>query len=206
MTPERLWIQLHCGLEPQVDPTLHPEFVAALAGYSPTESYLDAFRNAPSANLFDRCLHHDLRCYLPSLLHMEDRTSMANSVESRVPLLDHRIVEFVARLPDRFRPDLPKKMFRASARRWLPAEIADRKDKAGFPLPVEQWFRNELAAPSARVFTSRSMQSRGIFDAATLRSPDFGRSRGWAALNLELWFRIFVERSLDPATPLTRID
>jgi len=206
MTPERHWIQLHCGLEPQVDPTLHPDFVAALAGYSPTESYLDAFRRAPSSNLFDRCLHHDLRCYLPSLLHMEDRTSMANSVESRVPLLDHRIVELVARLPERFRPETPKKMFRAAADRWLPKAISERKDKAGFPLPVEQWFRNELAGPTARVFASPSSLAHRIFAVDELRSGGLARQRGWSALNLELWWRIFIDRSLDPATPLTRVE
>ncbi len=206
LTPEDRWIQLHCSPAPESDPTLHPAFVAALAGYSPRENYLEAFSRAPSENLFDRCLHHDLRCYLPSLLHMEDRTSMANSVESRVPLLDHRIVEFIARLPARLRPDQPKKMFRASARRWLPKQISDRKDKAGFPLPVEQWFANELAGPSARVFHSRAMRERGIFAERDLMAPTFGRSRGWAALNLELWFRIFVDQRLDPATPLTRIE
>ena len=206
MSPEEQWVNLHCGPDPAHDPTLHPDFVRALGGYSPKANYLESFRNGPSENLFDKCLHHDLRCYLPSLLHMEDRTSMANSVESRVPLLDHRIVEFVARLPARFRPDQPKKLFRASARRWLPTEVADRKDKAGFPLPVDQWFANELSAPTQRVFESRSMLERGIFGALDLKRSGLGQSRAWSALNLELWFRIFVDQSLDPATPLTRVE
>lgn len=205
-SPEESWTQLHCAPAPESDAMLHPDFVRSLEGYSPRESYLDAFRRAPSDNLFDRCLHHDLRCYLPSLLHMEDRTSMANSVESRVPLLDHRIIEFVARLPERFRPSSPKQMLRASARRWLPPEILERKDKSGFPIPVEHWFTHELARPAERVFTSAPMRERTIFDASALNAPSFGRTRGWAALNLELWFRIFIDQRLDPQTPLTGVE
>lgn len=204
--PEGHWMQLHCGFAPGTDGALHPDYLHALAGYSPIDAYLDAFRNAPSAHLFDRCLHHDLRCYLPGLLHMEDRTSMANSVESRVPLLDHRIVEFVARLPERFRPETPKKMLRAAAKRWLPPEITARKDKAGFPIPVVLWFRNELSAPTRRVFASKQTATHRIFKASELRRPSFAAERGWPALNLELWWRIFVDRTLDPATPLSQVE
>jgi asparagine synthase (glutamine-hydrolysing) len=205
-TPEQRWIELHCSPLPARDPALHPDFVRALGGYSPEEAYLDQFRNAPSDDLLDKCLHHDLRCYLPSLLHMEDRTSMASSVESRVPLLDHRIAEFMARLPHRYRPEEPKGMLRAAARRWLPSEILERRDKAGFPLPIDQWLANELAGPVQRVLSSRASLDRGVFRPSALRGGELRLTRGWQALNLELWWRIFVEQDLDPATPLSEIE
>src|SRR5262245_56300555 len=205
LTAEARWVQQHCAPLTARDPALHPDFIHALAGYSPEDSYLEAFRGSPSSDLMDRCVYHDLRTYLPALLHMEDRTSMANSIESRVPLLDHRIAEFVAQLPHRYRPEEPKGMLRAAARRWLPREILDRREKRGFPLPVEQWFANELSGPTRRIFLSHTTVMRHIFREGALKSPAFGSTRGWAALNLELWWRIFVDEQLDPGTPLTEV-
>ena len=95
---EDLWISFHCGDEPVHHPTLHPRFVKSLGGYSPRDTYLAPLRAAPTDEILDKCLYHDLRVYLPQLLAMEDRMSMAVSLESRIPLLDHRIVELSARL------------------------------------------------------------------------------------------------------------
>ena len=205
---EDLWIQTHCGPLVGRHPHLHRDFADQLAGYTPEHSYLEAFREAPTDELLDRCLHHDLRCYLPSLLHMEDRVSMAVSLESRVPLLDHRIVELIATVPpeQKVRGGVPKRLLREAGARWLPEAVLTRRDKAGFPMPVARWFAGELARDMRRVVGSQKSRARGVFDPRVLGDRNFWVTNGWEALNIELWFRIFIDRDLDPATPLSEID
>jgi asparagine synthase (glutamine-hydrolysing) len=95
---DAMWVALHCTLpEARTSPAMADDFRRALDGYSPVDDFLATFRGAPTEERFDRALYHDLRTYLPSLLHVEDRTSMAMSIESRVPLLDHRVIEFACR-------------------------------------------------------------------------------------------------------------
>jgi len=83
----------------------------------------------------------DLTNYLPALLHVEDRTSMAASIESRTPLLDYRLVEFVLSIPEdlKFAPREPKPLLRQAVRNWLPESVAARRDKRGFPTPLHYW-------------------------------------------------------------------
>lgn len=206
--PERMWIALHCGPPLSRNPHVDPHFVRQLGGYTPDSDYLAAFRGARTDQLLDRGLHHDLRCYLPSLLHMEDRVSMAVSLESRVPLLDYRVAELMARIPpeQKVRDRVPKRLLREAASRWLPDEVLRRRDKAGFEMPIPSWFETELAGDLRRIFASRASRDRGIFDPRVLVDRSFWVSAGWKALNIELWFRIFIDRTLEPTTPLTEID
>ena len=117
------WIGLHCGPSPRLNPLVDRRFVASLGDYAPEAEYLQAFDGAPTDRLLDRCLYHDLKVYLPQLLHKEDRASMAVSLESRLPLLDHRIVELLATVPPEHKvPGLePKALLRRAASQWLPA-------------------------------------------------------------------------------------
>ncbi|MCZ4497439.1 MAG: asparagine synthase, partial [Thermoleophilia bacterium] len=84
---------------------------------------------------------HDLKAYLPALLHVEDRTSMAASIESRTPLLDYRLVELSLRIPSEllFERGAPKPLLRRAVSDWLPSEVANRRDKKGFPTPLHWW-------------------------------------------------------------------
>jgi len=84
---------------------------------------------------------HDLRSYLPALLHVEDRTSMAASIESRTPLLDYRLVEAALRIPAEylFVPGAPKPLLRQAVGPWLPKDVVGRRDKKGFPTPLHWW-------------------------------------------------------------------
>jgi asparagine synthase (glutamine-hydrolysing) len=84
---------------------------------------------------------HDLRAYLPALLHVEDRTSMAASIESRTPLLDYRLVEASLRIPTHylFAAGEPKPLLRRAVADWLPASVVNRRDKKGFPTPLHWW-------------------------------------------------------------------
>ncbi|HKS05502.1 MAG TPA: asparagine synthase (glutamine-hydrolyzing) [Gemmatimonadaceae bacterium] len=196
MTPEDLWVALHCGRTPDKNPLLAKKFVGGLAGYSPRNDYLSAFTGAPTNEMLDRCLYHDLRCYLPGLLHMEDRVSMAVSVESRVPLLDHRIVEFMATVPPMQKvPGMqPKALLRNAAGAALADAVRYRKDKRPFPVPFQFWVREVLKNMSREVLLAPQSLDRGIFDADRLRRWDLSAIEIWGALNLELWFRIFIDR------------
>ena len=202
------WISSHCGDEPARHPMLHPAFVQGLAGYSPRASYLHPLREARTNEVLDQALYHDLRVYLQELLAMEDRMSMAVSLESRVPLLDHRIVELIARIPPAVKVSgqQPKRLLREVVRPLLPASILERRDKSPFPIPVEQWFAGKLFGAARDVLTSPRCLDRGVFHPDRLREDAAPPARAWPLMNVELWYRIFVDCDppwVEQATALT---
>ena len=193
---EDRWVAFHCGVDPAHDPMLHPRFVQKLAGYSPRESYLRPLREAKTDEILDQGLYHDLRVYLQDLLAMEDRLSMAVSLESRVPLLDHRIVELVSRIPPTLKVSgrQPKRLLIDVARPLLPASILARRDKRPFPIPLEKWFADRLFSAAQEVLRSPRCLDRGVFHPDRLRADTLSPGRTWSLINVELWYRIFVDR------------
>ncbi len=119
---------MHGGLDPARNHLLHPALVQRFGDYSPAQEYLQPLVEAPTDQLFDRCLYHDLVTYLPHLLMKEDRASMAVSLESRVPLLDYRIIEYMATLtPEEKVPQqIPKAIIRDVATPLLPPHVVRR--------------------------------------------------------------------------------
>ena len=109
----------------RVDPAVRDEVRRGAMGYSNVRELM----------------WHDLRNYLPGLLHVEDRTSMAASIESRTPLLDYRLVELALRIPSEllFARNDPKPLLRRAVAPWLPKEVVGRRDKKGFPTPLHWW-------------------------------------------------------------------
>jgi asparagine synthase (glutamine-hydrolysing) len=157
------------------------------------------FDSHGASAMINRIMNFDLKTHLQSLLHVEDRTSMAWGLESRVPLLDHRIVEFIASVPPvtKFKNGQLKWLFRQSIQNLIPEEILQRKDKMGFPVPLSHWFKTELRDYVSDVLLGERSRQRGLFDPdaleAELRSEKpFSRST-WGALNLELWHRTFID-------------
>jgi len=193
---EDRWISNHCGTEPARHPMLHPGFVQTLGGYSPRGAYLRAFHEASTDEILDKCLYHDLRVYLPLFLALEDRMSMAVSLESRVPLLDHRVVELVARIPPALKVSgrQPKRLLKEIVRPLLPASIRERRDKRPFPIPVGRWLAGELAGTVQDILLSPRCLDRGVFHPDRLREGVMSPAVVWPLINLELWFRIFVDR------------
>jgi asparagine synthase (glutamine-hydrolysing) len=109
---------------------------------------------------------------IPAVLALTDRNAMAHSVESRVPFLDHRIVEFGLALPDRFKASrgARKVVLRDLARRRLPAVIAGRGGRIGFGMPLAEWLRGPLRPGVLETVTGPGVMSHTVFDAgATLR-------------------------------------
>jgi asparagine synthase (glutamine-hydrolysing) len=195
-TFEARWMRLHCGAAPLENPLLRPEFRRELAGYDSRIEYLAPLRRADTDQDLDRCLYHDLRCYLPGLLHQEDRASMAASLESRVPLLDHRIMEFLATVPpeQKVAGREPKSLLRRVAAGLVPPEIVSRRDKGAFGVPVDRWLFHELAPRFDQIIFSPTALDRGIFDPVELRSGWHGTPGRWSAMSIELWFRLFIDR------------
>jgi asparagine synthase (glutamine-hydrolysing) len=140
---------------------------------------------------------------LPELLRYEDRNSMAHSLEARVPLLDHRLVELAFSLPgdELIRRGETKSVLRRALADLLPPAVAARRDKLGFVTPEARFLRGALGGLAADVFASQSFRERGLVDAgAAVRRLERHR-RGdlhagmelWRALNLELWARRFLD-------------
>jgi asparagine synthase (glutamine-hydrolysing) len=137
-----------------------------------------------------------MRVYLPALLHQEDRMSMALSLESRVPLLDHRIVEFLATVPplQKVPAMVPKGLLREAAGSWLPATVRARRDKVPFRVPVEAWFAGDLASLIRDLTQGPASLERGFFNPDVLRSGELDPAELWCAITIEMWARIFLDR------------
>jgi asparagine synthase (glutamine-hydrolysing) len=190
------WIERHCGLpEPGQHPALTSSMKRAFEGYSPRTAFLEAFERAPTDEPFDRCLHHDLRSYLPSLLHVEDRTSMALSLESRVPLLDHRLVEFAATVPPAIKVagHRSKQLIRRAMRGRLPDALIDRRDKGAFPVPIERWMDGPAGDAVCRLLLEKQTLDRGIYSQAWIRASVAHRRSLIPLLALELWCRMYLD-------------
>ena len=161
--------------------------------------------NAPngSSTLLDRLLYADMKTYLVELLMKQDQMSMAASIESRVPFLDHKLVEYAATLPDEWKLNgwTTKRVLRESMKGLLPESILNRP-KMGFPVPFANWTRGAWNGVVRDVLLDRRSRERGIIDPPAvdrlLTDHAAGRTDGgdrlWSLLNLELWHRTFIDR------------
>jgi asparagine synthase (glutamine-hydrolysing) len=163
------------------------------------DSFSSVFSNPSTKSYFNKMTNFDLKTLLPALLHVEDRTSMSVSLESRVPLLDHRISELVTRMPPttRFKGGDTKRVFRDAVKQLLPEAIFSRRDKMGFPVPLSEWLRGPLRGFVNDVLLSPQARSRGIYRVAGVEKlltheRKFGREL-WGLLCLELWFHAFID-------------
>ena len=127
--------------------------------------------------------------------------SMAHGLESRVPLLDHPIVELAATVPPdiKFRAGEMKRLFRSALGDLLPAPVRQRTDKMGFPTPFAEWLRGDAADLARDLLSTRSARERPYIDNTRVltrleHEPRFGRGM-WGFLSLELWQRAFHDRA-----------
>jgi len=170
--------------------------------YSPFEAFLTLFNsdNVHRESYFDQMTHFDFKTLLPALLHVEDRVSMAHGLESRVPFLDHPLVEMAATIPAavKFKNGRLKHLLQSCFTDVLPAEITNRKDKMGFPVPLNDWFQTDLSEFVRDVFGSSEslsrecIDNRRVLDSLTTANR-FDRTT-WGLLSLELWHQEFVDR------------
>jgi asparagine synthase (glutamine-hydrolysing) len=168
--------------------------------YGPSRAYFDA-PNGHSTTL-DRLLYTDLKTYLVELLMKQDQMSMAASIESRVPFLDHKLVEFAAALPARMklRGFKTKWILREAVRSLLPEEILTRP-KMGFPVPFAMWMKGAWQNVARDVLLDRRSRERGLINPTAVEELIAAHAAGttdggdalWSLINLELWYRTHID-------------
>src|SRR5579871_5120476 len=184
----------------RVEQALTPEFRRQVKSYDPRESIGRMLSDCPYEDPWDRVLWVDARTYLHGLLVLEDKLSMASSLEARVPLLDNELVDFVSNLPWRllFDGDTGKIVFRESVRHLVPDTIY-RKPKMGFGPPDASWYRGVLRPFIASQLSPDRVARRGVFQPqyveAVLNDHFSGRANNvaiiWSMLSLKSWCREF---------------
>lgn len=160
-------------------------------------------KNVNKEAYFDSMTHFDFKTLLPALLHVEDRMSMAHGVESRLPFLDHPLVEFLATVPAdiKFSNGELKRFLKLIAFDYLPASIRERKDKMGFPVPLNLWLSRRgskvrdfigdlLGSERARhrPYLAGKLEIDKILNSQSI----YGRNL-WALISLEIWHRQFID-------------
>jgi asparagine synthase (glutamine-hydrolysing) len=182
-------------------------------GDSPYANYLGFWNERAGASDLSRLLYADQKTYMAELLMKQDQMSMAASIESRVPFLDHPLVEFAARVPDRLklRNGIGKYIVKKAAEGLVPQKILYRK-KMGFPTPIRQWLRADAANGMLNGLLDRDGFLAEYLDLAPIAKL-LERHRGgtldatdrlWRLLNLQLWGDLYFtgrrERVWDSAT------
>ncbi len=170
----------------------------ALQGYRAEDRYITTMANAPARDAIDRAQYSDIKHWLPGdILTKVDRTSMAVGLEAREPLLDHRLIEFCAKLPAnmRLRHGEGKWLMKKAMEPYLPREILYRQ-KMGFVTPISAWFREGLAGEASALAKSRSLGEMGWFDMATIARIADEHRMGRAEHGRTLWQFVMLERSM----------
>ena len=180
---------------------LSPELRAQLAPVDPYAAYHRAIARVGGKPLLSQLLYADVKTYLHELLMKQDQMSMAASIESRVPFLDHPLTEWVAALPQtmKLRGTTTKWILRQAMQGRLPAPILARR-KMGFPVPVGSWLRGPWRPLLSEYVTGPRARARGFFDATAVERLVSEHVRGvnhaerlWALLTFEIWARIFLD-------------
>lgn len=174
------------------------ERISDLHPYTTQNRWLE---RTDAEDVLDKLLYADTKTYLHELLMKQDQMSMAASVESRVPFLDHKLAEFTARMPRemKLRGGTTKWILREAMKGILPSEILDRP-KMGFPVPVGQWFRGPYKHIVDEFVLGKRTLDRGIFDEDFVRSVVAKHNAGenhderlWSLVNFEIWQRRFID-------------
>ena len=168
------------------------------------EDFATIFNNPTNVKkeaYFDKMTHFDFKCLLPALLQVEDRMSMAHGLESRVPLLDHPLVEFAATVPAdlKFKGGNMKHLLKQVFSAEIPTEILHRRDKMGFPVPLKEWFDGELKDFSLEILTNMAKNNRPFINSEVLlknlgKEERFSR-KTWGLLSLEIWQQQFHDKA-----------
>jgi asparagine synthase (glutamine-hydrolysing) len=175
----------------------------ASAGFNPYGEHQKYFDRVAGEDFVNQMLYVDLKTFLPCLnLTYTDKTSMASSMEVRVPLLDHELIELAARMPARLKLKglTGKYILKRAAESWLPREIINRK-KAGFSAPVRAWLVRDLREMVEDLLSQSNIERRGYFDYAGVRrliddnlsGREDNSLKVFQLLTLELWHRAFID-------------
>lgn len=204
--PEIRDILWHCFFRNEVKEKLYTENFKKLLPQDAYGFLAEIFKNAPAKNIMDRTFYADIKTYLPDCLLVKmDIASMANSLETRSPFLDHKILEFCASLPASWKLHglTTKFILKQAFKNFLPKEILHR-GKMGFGSPVGKWFKNDWKNYFRAVVLSEKAIDRGYFRKEALEGLFSEHLKGyrdhgyrlWALLILELWHRVYIDNDL----------
>ena len=201
---ERQYVRYFCAFANEAKAGLYtPAFAARMAGVDSVALVEELYRRADGESFLDRTLSVDMHSYLPDdILAKVDIAGMGNSLETRAPFLDHRLLEFAAACPPalKLRGTTGKYLLKKALEPYLPRQILHRR-KMGFGMPVAEWFRGELGEMAGDLLLSARAAAARVFPPGRGRAaPDEHRrcsadhgSRLWVLLFLELWFREFMD-------------
>src|SRR5262245_22306081 len=181
------------------------DFAHEVRDADPFAGFRLAYESCGSPDPLDRALYVDVKTYLvDDIMTKVDRMSMAVSLESREPLLDHRLLEFAATVPTslKLKNGRSKYLLRRLLERRIPKSIVDRP-KQGFAAPTGEWLRGPLAPMVDDLLLDGRLRGRGIFDNREVvriwnehrRGAGDHRHRLWSLVMLELWFRQFIDNT-----------
>ncbi len=181
---------------------LSPEVRESIGTMDPYAVAHGIHERSDAGSLLNRLLDADLQTYLHELLMKQDQMSMAASIESRVPFLDHPLIEFAATLPERLklRGATTKYVLREAMRDYLPAEILSRR-KMGFPVPIGHWLRTDRRYLIEEFVLGGRAAERGLFHRPYIErivqehvgDETNHDERLWSLINVEVWHRIFMD-------------
>jgi len=178
---------------------LHPDLVNHCCNNGIFEKFSKNFNDPQTKSYFNKMTHFDMLGSLPGLLQVEDRVSMSVSIESRVPLLDRRIVDLISSMPAgmKFKGGELKYLLKRTVKNIIPEKIMNRKDKMGFPVPLHIWSKNNAKGFIMDVLLSKKSRERNIINTKDVEilinsEQPFGRGL-WGVLCLELWYNQFID-------------
>lgn len=187
-----------CNRLREIDGIVSPDVFNC--SYKVEDAFMRIFKTNNIRSHVNMMSRFDLFEGLQGVLQVDDRTSMAHSVQNRIPLLDHRLVELIASVPPKmkFLGGKQKYLMRRAIDGIVPEKVTSRKDKMGFPLPLNEWFSGPLRDFVFDTLMGKKALERGIFTRSGVSKllethEKYGRAL-WGFLNLELWFQTFIDR------------
>jgi asparagine synthase (glutamine-hydrolysing) len=182
----------------------HRDHARAIAAADPYSNARSALVSREAGSRLSALQYCDLRSYLPlDILVKVDRMTMAHSLEARPPLLDHKLLEFAARIPSelQIRGNTTKHLFKQAVSDIVPRHVRERP-KQGFAIPLGSWFRGPWTSFARDILLSKRCRERGVFDMRyverLLRVNDDGRNLDrelWTLVSFEQWCRSFLDTS-----------
>ncbi len=178
------------------------EFMKTLNGYTPREDFQNVLNDSQLTTSAEKALYTDFKVFMNGLLLVDDKLSMAHSVEARVPFLSNAMVEIARKIPTewKLRDGKGKVVLRDAMNSLLPHEVIHRR-KQGFTPPDSTWYKNESFARIEELILSDRALDRRLFDRATVRNiltehvaaTHNHRFLIWSLISLEWWHRLYVD-------------
>lgn len=188
---------------------LSAELKRELNGASAEDVFAQYLARTNATTPLNRMLYVDTKLWLPDYLLLRgDKLSMAASLEARVPLLDHKLVEFAASLPAHLKLNrlARKYLLKQVSRTLVPDQIIRRK-KEGFPIPIASWFRGQARSFMRDILSPTAIRQRGLFNLNYVNNLLDEHETGmadhsyllWGLMSVELWHRLFIDSQPRPA-------